>query len=221
MRRQQPNKVPAAGGFSKLRRAVFPLFAGAVLTVLVAWVCILWMPSRYARDPFVAPTMSREKVDPDGVKGLHYEQAGFGWTFTYLRGERFWSPNGKPHLHWAGPYGGTYHRVAGWPFYAMRSRVEVVDSQRSSRFSEGAPEPEVRPQRRRWELPGKEILYRGIASKDLPAWLAVQPDRRLPLIPMPFGFIGNAVVYPVVFFFIDLAWSFMRRQHHSTPTNQT
>jgi len=183
----------------RFKKTVFAaLVAGAVITVLVAWACALWAPSRFAFDPFENPSRAVDTADTDGMgKGLHYEQGGFGWAYTYLRGGRYWL-NGKPDVIWMGPYGGIYHRVAGWPFHALRSRVEVLDSQVSNSFSEDDLPPNVVPvipQRRSWELPWREILYRGVASKDFPAWMGPQPDRRLPLIPMPLPFLANVIFY--------------------------
>jgi hypothetical protein len=177
---------------------VCALLFGSITTIAVAWGCALWTPSRFSFDPFQNPSKAVETADPDGVKGLHYQEAGFGWTFTHLRGERSTS-NGKVDVFWSGPYGGTYHRAAGWPFSALRSRVEVLDSQVSGRFSEGQPMPESIPQRTRWELPWKEILFRGIASKDLPAWFHAETNRRIPLIPLPLGFAGNMLLYAMIY----------------------
>ena len=155
---------------------------------------------------FQNPLERRETLDPDDEKGLHYEEKGFGWEFIWVRG---YLTEGNPDPMWTGPYGGTYHRVAGWPFHALRSRVEVLDSQVSGRSFEGEPMPEVREQRRRWELPWKEIFYRGIASKDLPSWLGADPGRRLPLIPMPLGLAGDAILYSVLFLFAQWGGSFV------------
>ena len=180
--------------FNKLRRGVWALLFGSMITVTVAWGCALWTPSHFSFDPFQSRSKAVETADPDGVKGLQYQEAGFGWTFMYLRGEKFLSD-----VIWCGPYGVKHHRVAGWPFSALRSRVEVLDSQVSGRFSEGQPEPGVKPQRTRWELPWKEILFRGVASKDLPAWFHAKTGRRMPLIPLPAGFAGNTLWYATIY----------------------
>jgi hypothetical protein len=168
---------------------------GSLLTVLMAWACILWAPTRTVFDPFHSPAQAVETTDPDGVKGLHYQEHGFGWSYLYLRGDRT-SP--KTNVIWSGPYGGIYHRLAGWPFPALRSRVEVLDSQAASRFSEGTPEPAAIPQRRRWQLPWKEILRRGAATQDLPGWVHAKPGRRVPLIPLPWGLALDTLVLGMI-----------------------
>ncbi len=193
--------------------AVFGLLA----TFVVAWACILWSPTHFAFDPFESPSEAVATADPDGVKGLHYHEHGFGWFYTYLRGERFWS-NGKPDVFWSSPYGGTYHRFAGWPIYAVWSRVEVLDSQSAGRHSEGQPAPEVQPQRRGWQLPWGEVIHRGVATKDLPVWMHARLDRRVPLIPLPLGFGLDAFIYAVIYLIaahlIRLAWRI--RMHNQT-----
>ena len=130
----------------------------------------MWSPTRATIDPFPDPAGIADTIDPDGGVGLHGREIGFGWEYTSLRGERF-TTNGKEDVIWAGPYGGVYHRFVGWPLSGLRSRVEVLDSEAANRFSEGQPEPQVvLQQRRRWESPAREILYRGIATTDLPGW---------------------------------------------------
>jgi hypothetical protein len=187
------------------------------MTAIIAWACTLWTPTRFAFDPFQSPSQAVETVTPDGTKGLHYQEHGFGWSYMYLRGERS-SSTAKPDVFWSSPYGGTYHRLAGWPFYALRSRVEVLDSQAAGRFSEGQPEPEVLPQRRRWQLPSDEIIRRGVTSKDLPVWTHAKPDRRVPLIPLPLGFAFDTVIYAMVYLIavclVRLAW---RIRVHNSP----
>jgi len=181
-----------------LRHAAAPVVFGLLATLVVAWSCVLWSPTQAAFDPFDSPSEAVETVDPDGVRGLHYHEYGFGWSHLYFRGARFGS-NGKADVLWSGPYGGTYHRLAGWPIHAMRSRVEVLDSQAAGRHSEGQPAPNVPPQRRRWRLPWGEVIRRGVASNDLPAWMHAKPDRRVPLIPLPAGFAFDAFFYAVLY----------------------
>ncbi len=198
--------------FLHLRRMVTWLSAGASITVLVAWICLLWAPARSTFDPFDHPSQAIEKVDPDGEKGLYYEETGHGWEYAFFRGDG--GENGG--YFWKPPYGGTYHRVAGWPFHAMRSRVEVLDSQISGRTNEGLEASGYVPpwvaQRTRWALPWTEIIYRGLASKDLPAWLHAQPNRRLPLIPMPRGFAEDTVVFAVLGLLSEWGARLLRRR---------
>jgi hypothetical protein len=189
---------PYRSGIRLIRTAITLLLVGAAVTVAVAWGCAMWSPVSATVDPFPNPTGVADTVDPDGVVGLHARESGFGWTYMSLRGERSVT-NDRENLFWSGPYGGVFHRAAGWPLPALRSRVEVLDSQVSGRLSEGQPEPEVVTQRRRWDLPTREIVYRGIPTKDLPAWLHADPDRRVPLVPIALGFAINTLTYAIAF----------------------
>lgn len=207
---------PHRSGIHLIRPAITLLVVGAAATVAVAWGCAMWSPIRATADPFPNPTGIADTVDPDGVVGLHGRESGFGWAYMSLRGERFMT-NGKEDVIWTGPYGGVYHRVAGWPLPALRSRVEVLDSQVSSRFSEGEPEPEVVQQRRRWDLPAREIVYRGVATKDLPTWLRAHPDRRLPLVPIALSFAIDTLTYAIAFALVVSVWRAAWRRFRPVP----
>src|SRR5688500_18245245 len=143
-----------------LRGAAVALTAGAAATVAVAWACATWAPTRVVEDPMDDPAAALETVDPDGARALHFRQRAFGWTYSCLRGERVHSDSrGTVHLIWAPPYGGVDHQIAGWPLPALRSRVEVLDSQGPGRsYVDGADPVPIR-QRRRWELPADEIYH--------------------------------------------------------------
>ncbi len=188
-----------------LRVTLYIIF-GAAMTVSVAWVCAMWSPIRTVIKPFPNPGTIPDTTDLDGTKGLHYFEAGVGWSYSSLCGTRYTTKNNVVWVNWAGPYGGTFHRVAGWPLPAVWSRVEVLDSQASNRIFEGEPEHlYVTTQRVRWELPLSEIIHRGIATKDLPGWFHAEQDRRLPLVPLLFGFLVNTAVYALFLAFIVLA----------------
>ena len=49
--------------------------------------------------------------------------------------------------------------------------------------------------RARWDLPVAEILRRGLQTSWFPAWLHAHKERRLPLVPLWFGFAVNTLVY--------------------------
>ena len=194
----------------RIRLAIVLLVAGTATTVAVAWGCAVWSPVRTTFNPMPNHAGIADSVDPDGHVGLHYRETGTGWTYPCLIGSRI-STN---DVWWSGPYGGVDHRLVGWPLPALRSRVEVLDSQRSSRTFEGGPETEATPQRRRWDLPLDEIVYRGIATKDLPTWLHAYPERRLPLVPMVFGFAVNTIVYATTIALVVITFQAgWRRQH--------
>lgn len=200
-----------------IHRAIVFLLAGATATIGVAWTCALWSPTRVVPDPFGDWAKVPETMDPDGVSGVHWIEAAFGWKFSTFYAERT-TVNGVVDIVRRGPYGGVWHRTAGWPLLALRSRVEVVDSQvvwRNYR-GDGAP-PRSSPERRRWDLPLDEILYRGIAADDLPEWLHSQHERRLPLIPVPFGFTVNTLVYGSIFALLTMVFKAVHRRFHANP----
>jgi hypothetical protein len=189
------------------------LIVGAAITIVVAWACAMWSPVRSTLDPFPNPAGMADTSDPDGDVGLHGIESGFGWMLTELRGTRS-TLNGREDIYWYGPWGGVYHRLAGWPMASLRSRVEVLDSDRANQVYEGEPEPVPVLPRRRWALPAGEIVHRGLATKDLPGWMHAQPDRRLPLIPMGLGFAVDTLVYAGVFaLLIRLCRPAWRRLH--------
>jgi hypothetical protein len=204
-------------GIRLFRTAITLLFVGTAATVVVAWGCAMWSPISATVDPFPSPTGILDTIDPDGVVGLHGRESGFGWTYMSLRGERSVT-KGRENLFWSGPYGGVFHRVAGWPLPALRSRVEVVDSQVSNRYADGEPPSQVVTQRRRWDLPPREIVYRGIPTKELPNWLHAYPARRLPLVPIALGFAINTLTYATAFALVAsvcrAAWRRLRPASH-------
>jgi hypothetical protein len=169
---------------------------GMVATVAVAWACALWSPVRRTVDPFPNPMSIRNTVDPDGKIGLYYQETGVGWGFMYQRGER--SLRDPSDVFWNGPYGGEQYRIAGWPVAALRSRVRVLDSQAAGRFGEGEVDPRPKRQRLRWELPWSEIIHRGIATKDLPDFIHPASNRRLPLVPLAWGFAVDTTIYALI-----------------------
>jgi hypothetical protein len=92
-----------------------------------------------------------------------------------------------------------WHKFSGWPFYAMWSRVTPMY---------GAEHGEALY---RWELPWDEIIHRGVGSQDFPRWAHVQFQRRLALLPAPWGFAGDTLVYGAGCWALGWAWH-RRRQ---------
>lgn len=203
------------------RRLILPLAVGAAATVAVAWACAAWSPVRMVVDPFPDPSSTgetvAETVDPDGVTGLHYRATAFGWEYTYPCGWRSRDADGRTNVFRTGPYGWTFHQTAGWPLPALRSRVEVLDSQAASRRVEGESEVTPTPQRRRWQLPPREILYRGLATDDLPARLHAQPGRRLPLVPLIQGFVLDTLLYAAAYALVASSVRTAWRRWRRTP----
>jgi hypothetical protein len=186
--------------FAISKRQMFrALGCGALITLMIAWACALWSPTRFTFEPFDNPTIAKETVDPDGLRGVHHVECGIGWSYACRRGERTDSGD----IMWCGPYGGVYHRFYGWPFKAMRSRVEVFDSQSAGRFSEGQEPPELPPARTRWALPLAEIIARGVATKDGPRWLHARNDQRLALVPQPAEFCADTLLYAIACLIIN------------------
>ena len=189
-----------------MRSLIVCIIVGALIALCVSWTCTLWSPVRSQIDPFPNPTSAADATDPDGHSGLYYQETGFGWRYLWLRGER--SYKDPSDYFWSGPYGGEYHRLAGWPLPALRSRVSVLDSQGARRFD---PD-DLTQQRHRWNLPLGEILYRGVATNDLSAWLHAKPDRRLPLVPMPLGFAVDSLTYALCLAAIIAPLRILRRR---------
>ena len=167
------------------------LLLGLIFAILFAWSCALWVPASWDYAPGDHRDTAPVKSDPDGQTGLFFEQGGVGWNYMTYVGERYRDGS----IFWRNPYGEyTTHRSVGWPFRALRSRVTELDNERWDANNPVAPPPV----RTRWELPWSEIFSRGPGSKEFPAWMRVQEDRRVPLIPMPLGLAADAVLYALV-----------------------
>ncbi len=196
-------------------RCALAVLIGAIATVMVSWTCAIWLPTHYVYDPFMHLHSAPESISPDGESGLVYEESNTGWKYTFLRGQRS-TAHGKVVVHFPSPYGGTYYQVEGWPFKAMRSRVEVLDSQ-ANQLVNGEPVSPNLQARCRWELPRDEIIRRGLASQDLPVWFHAQPNRRLALVPITAGFIGDTLMYAAIFLVLAGLWRMRRRSSIRTP----
>jgi hypothetical protein len=93
----------------------------------------------------------------------------------------------------------------------------VLDSQAASRRPEGESEGTPLPQRRRWQLPPREIFFRGLATNDLPARLRAQPGRRLPLVPLVHGFVLDTLLYAAAYALIASGGRTAWRRWRRTP----
>jgi len=170
------------------RRVVVVLLAGLVCAVGVGWGCALW--SRI-------PTSSIEADYPPSPgerwPEVHASYSGKGFLYTYKIGDRL---SGK-EIMYLPPYNSLPHvRRAGWPFLCLRSEVTPHDNYR---HYEDDPTPPT-PPRRRWHLPWSEIVSRGPSDREFPAFMRVQSDRRVPLIPMPAGLLINTLFYAAIFY---------------------
>jgi hypothetical protein len=72
-------------------------------------------------------------------------------------------------------------------------------------------------QRQRWELPAREIVYRGVATKDLPDWTRAYRDRRLPLVPLALGFAIDTLIYGAAFAMLASGWRIACRRFRPMP----
>lgn len=168
------------------------VIVGAILTVLVAWSCILFASPQHGSAPAISAGVPVSVAGPPGEEpGQWFHVAGRGWTAAEPHGYRIYGDGGDDSFKdWMG--GGTPAvRAAGWPCYALWSRVDAVESHRGIAYPT------------RWQLPAGEILRRGIPTESLPTeWLARLHPRlaaneptRLPLVPLWPGFLVDTVVF--------------------------
>jgi hypothetical protein len=161
------------------------------------------------------PETAIESIDPDGESAILFHDDGFGWSNLCPVGHRV---PFLPTPLWRGPFGGTYFHLSGWPFFALKSRVEVLDSQVANRTYEGAPPPTtILVQRTRWQLPPAEILHRGLATNDLPAFFHARPGRRLSLFPLPLGFSANTFLFALTLLFAARLLGCVRQRFRREP----
>ncbi len=123
-----------------------------------------------------------------------HSHSGFGYAYLYNTGGLSYSyADGQWDERQRQAYGVyTDHYFAGWPMYAMKSSVTSLDN---TRFHAHDPTAVTRT---RWELPLSEIVSRGPSDREFPAFMRVQSDRRVPLIPMPAGLLINTIFYAVI-----------------------
>lgn len=160
----------------RMRPFLIVFIAAVMVNVLVAWGCILWSP--YTNH--TAPSDERSADGyPSTIAGPYGQQ---GWWFT-ATGLGVWEsvPSGARgseggFLYWRGSHTPAYYR-GGWPMWSLHSIVTFHDY------------------RTRWGLPVTEILRRGLQTSWFPAWLHVYEGRRLPIVPLWFGFAVNTLLY--------------------------
>ena len=145
---------------------IFAILMGATATILVAWAAALWSPAGSAG------LLMRAIFPEDGKVCSFWQMSAFGWRYSFV----------------SGSYVAFYE--AGWPFYAMFSRIDERNS-----FKVG---PKGMIVLRRWQLPFGEIIHRGVGDQDFPAWWHVQPNRRVSLIPRTIGFAADTIFYAII-----------------------
>jgi hypothetical protein len=187
---QHPSVRNATSSFFHRWRLLLMLFLVAVvLNVFVAWSCVLWSPYRSHTAP------SSEKLangypatipGPFGQQGWWFTNAGVGVWQSIPAGARGVN---EQFLYWRGSTTPAYYR-GGWPMLSMGSTVTCHNDLA------------------RWDLPASEILRRGVQTSWFPAWLHVREERRLPLLPLCYGFAINTALY---FCALASAWLLVRR----------
>jgi hypothetical protein len=165
----------------RFRTCIFALGLSAVLSVLVAWACILWLPYQRHTSPPREPLIDGYPAlvaGPHGLKDWWFTSDGFGVRQAVPSGAR----GGNGHfLYWRGSHTPAFYQ-GGWPMLSMQSVV---------RFQEGANGRYLS----RWQLTAAEIFHRGLQTSDLPAWLHAKRERRLPLVPLWPGFAIDTLLY--------------------------
>lgn len=167
------------------KRLLASLSLGIMLTFCTAWACVMWSPTEFTFNSY-------------GGKQVMTEADQYSWEFAFgfrSRHQYFLEMNGI--LAGAGPPGtADGFRFAGWPAFAVRSRVSLYQQghncspMQTPKYING------------WTLPPLVLLARGYPTSKLPAWLHAQPERRLPLVPMWWGFVINTLFWSTVAWFI-------------------
>jgi hypothetical protein len=181
------------------------VLSGITLNVLMAWSCILWSPSSHSHYPLEGDK-SELTVGPNGIRNWWLTNQGFGVWETRALG----SKNFEVFTLRMNDYTPVFFR-GGWPMFSMQSVVT------------GVPPPGTNPMNyddylRKWKLPVGEILHRGLQTSKLPAWLHAQENRRLPAIPMWFGFVGNTLFYSLALSGLLSVW---KKVSKSRTTNSS
>lgn len=182
--------MPAARYYLKLS------FSSIALNYAIAWACVLWSPDTRSTMP-PADTEQRpldewweppKIVGPDGGEGWWATSEGIGvWDAVP---QRFRMSDSVGFLYWRRTGTPSYFR-SGWPMLSLQSSVTIEDG------------------RSGWSLPFTELIRRGIPTNRLPLWLHAQAERRLPLLPLFPGFVGNtAMLFGVLVAFSRVAASF-------------
>ncbi len=158
------------------------LFLGAVVNIAVAWACVLW-----------SPQIGYKFWHTSKTDEYHYPGPYFGEELPPLQTKRIaigfdehnWSEDGLPETT-------ILTGQSGLPFHGLRYEVSVICGQsgigvtpipHSDLYAEWREEP--------WRA-----IHWGLPAHRIPRWMRVGLDhRRLPLNPIPLGFIVNTLIY--------------------------
>jgi len=166
----------------KLRRLLVPLtirgalaaiFTGIIATYLVAWSCAMWTPAVLGDISF----SENKPIQIDGKTYRFYMIFNFIGLYeivAYKNNQDFMTD-----LIQGGNQTQDTHQFSGLPFPALHSRIKVV--------SFNTP------------IPQADILNRGLATNNLPAFLHARPDRRLSLVPDFPGFLLDTLIFALLF----------------------
>lgn len=182
------------------------ILAGAILNGLVAWVLVLWSPYSnviYPPRPEGGGHAQRT-IGPRGILNWWKVRNGCGvWEaipMGSMDGRVFRSDD---------EYTPAFYR-AGLPLFSLQSVVTGIPP-------EGGNPHDYDRFLRKWELPLKEILYRGMQTRWLPQWMNANQARRIPLLPFFPGFAANTLLYSCMVFLVWAAWHRIRKQE---PNNK-
>jgi hypothetical protein len=184
------------GPMPNTRTTISLLFCAAILNYLVALVCMLWSPYTHNDSPPEKPdgSLPADVRGPDGSMNWWLTHSGPGvYSASPAIAEVYQETIFNGWKFTATP---AFFR-SGWPMLSMQSIVHYYQAPDGHDLA-------------RWELPKTEILSRGLQINQLPAFLHAQPDRRIPLIPIPIGFTVNTACYFLVLLVIHRLW---RRFH--------
>jgi hypothetical protein len=181
-------------------RTFLLLFVSSIfLNVLVAWACILWSP--YTRGSLPPERQDRRMPStspgPDGSYNWWWTGQGFGVSDAVATGAEVLE-GGEYLLYWKGRKTPAFYR-GGWPMLSMQSVVTAHQDAAGANLA-------------KWELPYREILRRGLQTGLLPAWWHAREERRLPIVPLWFGFAANTLFYFGVLFACSFLWRRVRKQ---------
>lgn len=168
------------------------LLIAAALNYPVAWLCILWSPYNSVISPPDPPDDGDYPpfiIGPYGQKGWWFISSGFGVWQAVSSGAR----GGNGHfLYFSSSHTPAYYR-GGLPMLSLQSVV----------VSHGY--------KARWDLPRDEIIRRGLNTSDLPGWMRVKQERRLPIMPHWPGFAVNTAFYFIILALIRFVWVHVRK----------
>ena len=193
----QKNFSPRYHGHMRLgcskRSCIWMLAISALITIHVAWTCMLVSPYRELPS-WPLGENSELATGPNGAMNWWLTNRGFGVRTIRAMGSHdrsLFSNRGSDRTP-------VFFR-SGWPLPAMQSIVAAVPPP-------GGDPLDYDHDLRKWNLPFTEIIRRGPQTAWMPAWWHVEDRRRLPLLPLLPGFIIDTLLYFLVLLGIAAIW---------------